>query len=102
MDRKDNIVAKINELMIELRKLDDSKSCSIFLFADPIREISKLTIQGDTQILSRGFHTNMNSNVTFNSFMKATFGSYLLDNPDQKDDFLNGLGLITDFTFNPN
>lgn len=93
----DDVMSKISEL----NKLGDSKSGSVLIHGDTDSSTAMICIKGNYEVLASAFGKIMDSKPEINRLMKAMFGAYLTLNPEQKDDFIKGLG-ITELPFNLN
>lgn len=87
---------KLNEiirLVEELNRDTEGISGTLIVCADPTEEISLLTVKGNVKILSAAVIEKMRSNPQFERLMLAIMADHLVNDPEKKRMFMQGLNL---------
>lgn len=66
---------------------------SLFIIGDNIDGLVQISIKGDMPVLAQAFGSRLERNDEFKRLMFSMFGSYLSNNKEDKEVFLNGLKL---------
>lgn len=84
----------INDILDKITQLNSmGNSGSMFLYGDSTDMVSVVALKGDMPTLATSFGRKMEKNQEFNRIMMSMFGSYLVNNPAQKEVFIQGIAL---------
>ena len=102
MSRKEQIIKEIMDAMDELKRLEPEYSGSLFVHGDAFTDQSSICLKGNAEILSAAFLSQMTNNGKFNRVIMSMFGSYLANNPEEKEKLIKGMSVLDLFPINPN
>lgn len=81
--------------LLEEMHTDNSGVGSMFITGDNVDGLIQISVKGDMPVLARAFGSRLEHNDKFKRLMFAMFGSYLSNNPNDKEIFINGLKLYS-------
>lgn len=88
---KTNMDLDIFSLVKKLTEGKDPKDGVMYIRGDSEFNNAVVNIQGDVRLLAQTIHHHIKVNEDFKKFIYATIGSYLSQNPEDEDEFLQGL-----------
>jgi len=86
--KKRLLINELIENVCDLNELGKGRSASLLIYGDAESMTSLTNQKGNPQILATAFGNQMDHNPEFNSLMKSLMGAYLINNPDQKEEFV--------------
>lgn len=92
------IVGEINKL----NATSNGQSVSMFIHTDIENELGVIQLKGNAKILSEVICTKMRKDEEFKRLMLSILGSYLSNNPKDKESFLIGLDQDEKYPINLN
>jgi hypothetical protein len=88
---KQNINARINELMGILSPTGSTTDATIYIHGDNEHQNATFSIHGDARLLANTIQHHIAHNEEFRRFIFATIGSYLSQTPDHEKEFFGGI-----------
>lgn len=95
---RENIIYDILLLIRELHGKGSNNHIkgTMFLHCDAQKEDSVLHLEGDLKMQFQLFVHMLTSNNSFKQLIMASFASFLINNPNVKDEFIKGLEIMKD------
>jgi len=90
-EEKQNINARINELMAVLAPKGSLTDAVMFLHGDAEHQNAAFSIHGEAKLLANTIQHHIQANEEFRRFIFATIGSYLSQNPEQEKEFFGDI-----------
>lgn len=88
---KQNINARINELMGILCPTGSTTDATIYIHGDSEHQNAAFSIHGEVKLLANTIQHHIANNNEFRRFIFATIGSYLSQTPEHEKEFFGGI-----------